>query len=185
MGHHEGGRELRGNENTSWVMPTHIVAAAGVVENENGEILLVRTYNGGGVFPGGQVEEGENVVEAAQREIFEESGIRAKVEKLFCISSNTCKYPGYNGVKEIPTKVMLDFICRKTGGNLRGSDETAEAAWLKPDEALARIQAPAIRERFRVYLEWKEQAAQVGFGTPTYLEYVTKPEFKLKQKRTL
>ena len=62
MGHHEGGRELRGNENTSWVMPTHIVAAAGVVENENGEILLVRTYNGGWVFPGGQVEEGENVV---------------------------------------------------------------------------------------------------------------------------
>ncbi|CAG9607656.1 hypothetical protein NEOCIP111885_01348 [Pseudoneobacillus rhizosphaerae] len=28
-------------------MPTHIVAVGGIVENENGEILLVKTRNGG------------------------------------------------------------------------------------------------------------------------------------------
>jgi len=36
-------------------MPTHIVSAAGVVENDNGEILLVKTYHAGWGFPGGQV----------------------------------------------------------------------------------------------------------------------------------
>ncbi|QQZ60228.1 NUDIX domain-containing protein [Paenibacillus sonchi] len=34
-------------------MPTHIVAVGGIVENEQGEVLLVKTYHGGWVFPGG------------------------------------------------------------------------------------------------------------------------------------
>ena len=71
------------------IMPTHIVAVAGVVENDKEEILLVKTYHGGWVFPGGQVEVGENLMEAVEREIKEESGIVVNVEKLFVVSSNT------------------------------------------------------------------------------------------------
>lgn len=41
------------------IMPTHIVAVGGIVENEKGEILLVKVRNGW-VFPGGQVEVGWN-----------------------------------------------------------------------------------------------------------------------------
>lgn len=66
-------------EEKKWTMPTHIVAAAGVVENEQGEVLLVKTYNGGWVFPGGQVEVGENIIDGVKREILEESGIEAEV----------------------------------------------------------------------------------------------------------
>ncbi|MEK3751065.1 hypothetical protein NYE25_23010 [Paenibacillus sp. FSL E2-8871] len=33
--------------------PTHIVAAGGFAENEQGDILLVKTHDGGWVFPGG------------------------------------------------------------------------------------------------------------------------------------
>lgn len=41
-------------------MPVHIVAAGGFVENENGEILLVKIRRDGQwVFPGGQIEEGK------------------------------------------------------------------------------------------------------------------------------
>lgn len=111
-------------ENTSWVMPTHIVAGAGIVINDNDEILMVKTYNAGWVFPGGQVEVGENIIDAVKREIMEETGIEVEVGELFCISSNTRKHPGTNGVKEVPTKVMLDFICRAKGGTPRPSDET-------------------------------------------------------------
>lgn len=53
-------------ENTDWVMPTHIIAAAGIVINENDEVLMVKTHNAGWVFPGGQVEVGENVIDADQ-----------------------------------------------------------------------------------------------------------------------
>lgn len=38
-------------------MPLHIIAVGGIVENEQGEILLVKTRRDGKwVFPGGQVE---------------------------------------------------------------------------------------------------------------------------------
>lgn len=56
-------------------MPTHIVAVGGIVENEQGDILLVKTHHGWWVFPGGQVEAGENLIDALSREIKEESGI--------------------------------------------------------------------------------------------------------------
>lgn len=58
---------------SGWVMPTHIIAAAGVVTNEKDEVLLVKTYNSGWVFPGGQVEVGENVIDGVKREIMENS----------------------------------------------------------------------------------------------------------------
>lgn len=162
------------SEIKEWVMPTHIVAAAGVVKNKKGEILMVKTYHGGWVFPGGQVEVGENLVDAVKREIFEESGIYVETGELFCVSSNTAKYPGYNGVKEIPTKVMLDFICKDVGGELTTSIETSQVAWVPEHKVPDMIEAPAIIERFKAYLEYT--------GRPTYLEYVTKPLFQLKRK---
>lgn len=164
-------------ENNAWVMPTHIIAGAGIVTNENNEILLVKTYNAGWVFPGGQVEVGENVIDAVKREVMEEAGIDIEVGEVFCISSNTGKYPGYNGVKEIPTKIMLDFICRARGGEPRPSDENSESAFIPKAEVLNLIQTPAIVERYKAYLEYA--------GRPIYMEYVTKPSFQLKLKRLI
>lgn len=77
------------------IIPTHIVTAAGVVENDNGEILLVKTHHGTWVFPSGQVEIGENLIDAVVREIKEESGINVTVKKLFAISSNNGINKGY------------------------------------------------------------------------------------------
>ena len=162
----------------SRVMPTHIVAAGGVVVRSDGRILLVKnSYRGVWEYPGGQVEVGENLIEALEREIREESGIEVEVGELFCVSSNTCKYPGHSGVKEIPTKVMFDFICRPIGGTESTSDETSEVGWFTPDEARAMIAAPALSERFQAYLDFQ--------GRPTYLAYVTKPQFALQHKRIL
>jgi 8-oxo-dGTP diphosphatase len=44
-------------------MPTHIVAVGGFVEDENGNILLVKTIHNGWVYPGGQVEAGGNLID--------------------------------------------------------------------------------------------------------------------------
>lgn len=62
-------------------MPTHIVAAGGIVENEQGHILLVKTKHDGWVLPGGQVEAGENLI-ALCREIKEERGIDVEVSRF-------------------------------------------------------------------------------------------------------
>lgn len=164
-------------DNTGWVMPTHIIAGAGIVRNGRDEVLLVKTHNAGWVFPGGQVEVGENVIDAVKREIMEEAGIDIDVEEVFCISSNTGKYPGHNGIKEIPTKIMLDFICSAKGGIPRPSDENSESMYVPEDKVLDLIQTPAIIERYKAYLEYA--------GRPVYLEYITNPYFQLKVKRLI
>jgi 8-oxo-dGTP diphosphatase len=157
------------------VMPTHIVAVGGITENKEGNILLVKTYHGGWVFPGGQVEEGENLIDALIREIKEESGIDVEVSCLIGIYSNTGKYKGYNGVEVVPTKVMMDYICKPVSGELCTSEETSESLWVSKGKVLDMIEAPAIRERYQAYLDFN--------GTVNYMEYVTQPEFKLKLKR--
>lgn len=164
-------------EKKEWVMPTHIIATAGIVVNEKDEVLMVKTHNYDWVFPGGQVEVGENVIDALKREIMEEAGVDIEVGEVFCIASNTKKYSGYNGVKEIPTKIMLDFICKAKGGVPRPSEENSESMYVPKDRVLDMIKAPAIIERYKAFLEY--------VGRPTYMEYVAKPVFELKLKRLI
>lgn len=164
-------------ENKEWVMPTHIIAGAGIVTNDKDEVLMVKTYNYGWVFPGGQVEVGENVIDAVKREVMEEAGVEIEVGEVFCISSNTSKNPGRNGVKEIPTKIILDFICRAKGGVPRPSDENSESMYVPKDKVLDLIQGPAYIERYKAYLEYA--------GRPIYMEYVTRPSFQIRLKRLI
>ncbi|GMA62949.1 NUDIX domain-containing protein [Alicyclobacillus fastidiosus] len=154
--------------------PTHIVAVGGIVEDGHGNILLVKTRDGGWVFPGGQVEVGENLIDALSREIKEESGINTTVSHLIGIYSNTAIHKWYDGVTDVPTKLMLDFVCKPVGGELSVSDETTDSRWVARDQVLDLITAPAIRTRFRAYLDFD--------GTTTYMEYVTKPEFQIKNR---
>lgn len=156
------------------IMPTHIVTVAGIIENKQQEILLVKNYHGGWVFPGGQVEVGENLVDALKREMLEESGIEIQIDNLFCISSNTCTYPGYDGVKMVPTKVMFDFIGKPIGGKIHTSEENSETKWVSRENVLEYIEAPAIIERYKTYLSYEKAV--------TYIEYVTKPKFEVKLK---
>jgi 8-oxo-dGTP diphosphatase len=153
--------------------PTHIVAVDGIIENENNEILLVKNRNHGVyTVPGGQVEVGENLIEALKREIREEAGVEVEVGKLVCISSNTCTYQGYNGYGLIPTKVMFGFICKYIGGELQVSDETSETIWVQKEKVLDLITVPNLIKRFEAYLNFN--------GDIQYLEYITKPEYELK-----
>lgn len=154
--------------------PTHIVAVGGIVEDEDGNILLVNTRDGGWVFPGGQVEVGENLMDALCREIKEESGIDVTVSHLIGVYSNTGTHKWYDGVTEVPTKLMLDFACKPVGGQLSISEETTDSEWVLKEKALDFITPPAIRTRFQVYLDFE--------GATAYMEYVTNPEFEIKHR---
>ncbi|WP_316569406.1 NUDIX hydrolase [Neobacillus sp. YIM B06451] len=158
-------------------MPTHIAAAGGIVENTQGEILLVKTHNQGWVFPGGQVEVGENLIDAVIREVKEESGIDVEVSHLIGVYSNTATYKWYDGVTDVPTKVMFDFVCKFVGGELGISDETTDSKWVPKESVLDYIETPAIRTRYQAYLDFD--------GKTTYMEYVTSPEFVVKLNRTV
>ena len=127
--------------------PKHIVAVAGLVTNTQGSVLMLRSPRRDWEFPGGQVEEGETLTQALQREIMEETGVRVSVGKLAGVYSNIVSHI-----------VMFDFLCEWIEGEPCTSPESLEVAWVDCEQALARITRPAIRERMRVMLEFDGQA---------------------------
>jgi ADP-ribose pyrophosphatase YjhB (NUDIX family) len=156
--------------------PTHIVAVDGVVENERGEILLVKNHYGW-VQPGGQVENGETLIDALKREIREESGAEVSVGRLICVSSNTKSRPGDNGYETIPTKVAFTFICKYESGELRTSDETSEVKWVAKSEVLDFVTSPVYKERISHYISGDLQVK--------YIAYTTRPEVAFQVNREI
>lgn len=50
-------------------------SAGGIVINDKGEVLIVNNKGNSWTFPKGHVEENEKILDAAKREIYEESGV--------------------------------------------------------------------------------------------------------------
>ncbi|MFH0816180.1 MAG: NUDIX hydrolase [Methanobacteriota archaeon] len=96
-----------------------------VVKDDN--ILLVRRgsppFQGLHALPGGFVEAGETVEMAVIRELLEETGIIAKVERLFGIYSEPGRDPRGHVVSAV-------FVMRYESGEARGGDDAESAAWL-------------------------------------------------------
>ncbi|MBP1989783.1 ADP-ribose pyrophosphatase YjhB (NUDIX family) [Paenibacillus eucommiae] len=68
--------------------PKHFLSAATIVLNEHNEILLIKGPERGWEMPGGVVEEGESLKNAAIRETKEESGIDIEVTKFCAVFQN-------------------------------------------------------------------------------------------------
>ncbi|MBR2717933.1 MAG: NUDIX hydrolase [Clostridia bacterium] len=157
--------------------PTHIVAAAGYVFDQDGRVLLIKTLHRGYDATGGQIEEGEDLITGVLREIEEESGIKAKVKCLCGVYSNVGKYKYYDGVTTVPTKVIFDFICEYESGECRTSEESSEVLWVPKEKVLDYISTPVLRYRFEKMLSFD--------GTVTYASFMTKPEFQLLTERRI
>ena len=155
-------------------LPTHIVAVGAIIENDQNEIILINHHIEGWVFPGGIVENKESLIDGLKREVYEETGTEIEIQRLIGISTNVSQYPGYNNVDIIPTKLILDFICKYLSGSLKRSSENDSTIWVKKENVLSYICAPEIKERYRAYLNMDKEI--------NYLVYETKPEYKLINK---
>jgi 8-oxo-dGTP diphosphatase len=110
--------------------------AAYAVCIEDGQVLLAHHVSPEGEFtwtlPGGGVEHGEDPFDAVVREVAEETGCDAVVERLLGVDSRVipvaeCRLPG-----PLPHQnVGIFYQVRITGGQLRPepNGETAESAW--------------------------------------------------------
>ena len=107
-------------------------SAGGVVLNPKGEVLVVSQSGNSWSLPKGHLDEGESELEAAQREILEESGVR---ELTLVKELGAYKRPkiGLNGGDDrTEIKHITLFLFRTTQMDLKPSDPTnPEARWVE------------------------------------------------------
>jgi ADP-ribose pyrophosphatase YjhB (NUDIX family) len=133
--------------------PNRLVpAASAVVADQDGRILLARRRdNDLWTIPGGAMEPGETISEAAVREVKEETGIDVEVVSLVGIYSNPIHVVEYSD-GEVRQQFSVCFACRPMGGEPEPSEETSEVGYFTPD-ALGRMEIhPSISLRIEHYL---------------------------------
>ena len=105
--------------------------AGGIVVNQAGEIIIVKQKENSWSLPKGHLKAGEDLLTAAKREIYEESGVNT-LELIQEIGS----YQRYSTDKsELKTIVLFLFKTSQEILHPKFSD-TSEAKWLKKEEVL-------------------------------------------------
>ena len=102
----------------------------GVIIDKN-RILLIKRKNepfkDKWALPGGFVEYGEKVEDAAVREVFEETGLKTKIMDLVGIYSDPNRDPRGHIVSAV-------FLLKKLDGDLKGGDDAADAKFFDLDQ---------------------------------------------------
>jgi ADP-ribose pyrophosphatase YjhB (NUDIX family) len=115
--------------------PTQPYVAASAAVFRKGRVLIVRRAHppGAGLYtlPGGVVELGESLVEAAVREVREETGL--EIEPLMLAGYREVITRDGNGRVERHF-VIFPFAARWLAGEITLNEELAEGRWLEPSE---------------------------------------------------
>ena len=112
------------------------VAAVGVICLRGDEVLLIRRGRpprlGEWSLPGGRVEPGETVRDAALRELREETGVEAELGPLVDVVDGLFPEDGRH-------YVLIDFAARWTAGEPVAGDDAAEARFWPVKDIAARV----------------------------------------------
>lgn len=128
--------------------PLPVVSSILVQERK---VLLVkrrnRPYRNKWCLPSGFAETGESIIEAALRELYEETGMLAKIVQLQDVDSCTNYFYG--------DLLFLTFEVEQTGGNLRAGDDAAEVRFF-PFEKIPHLAFPSNGKALQAYVAGKK-----------------------------
>lgn len=107
------------------------VPCVGVVCLRGDEVLLIRRgtppRQGDWSLPGGRIEPGERAVDAALRELREETGVEAEITGLIDVVDGLFPEAGRH-------YVLIDYAARWVSGEPVAGDDAAEARFVGLDE---------------------------------------------------
>lgn len=128
-----------------------------VVVNDAGEILMIRrTDNGNWALPGGAVDLGESVAQAAVRETLEESGIERAVTGIVGTYSDPRHVIFYTSNGEVRQEFSIVLTARPVGGQPTPSSESSEVRWVPESEVLGYTMDRSMRIRINDFLAHDE-----------------------------
>jgi ADP-ribose pyrophosphatase YjhB (NUDIX family) len=105
------------------------------VTNDAGEVLLIRRLdNDNWALPGGAVDIGESLTQAAVREAREESGIECEITGVSGIYTDPGHVMLYTSNGEVRQEFSIVLTARVVGGHPAPSSETSEVRWVPPAE---------------------------------------------------
>jgi ADP-ribose pyrophosphatase YjhB (NUDIX family) len=110
-----------------------VPAASAIVTNERGEILMQRRVdNNFWALPGGTMDFGETIVQTAEREVREETGLDVRVDGIIGTFSDPRHIIEYSD-GEVRQQFNICFHATLLGGELRSSNESKEVRWIPPE----------------------------------------------------
>ena len=128
-----------------------------VVVNDAGEILMIRrTDNDNWAVPGGAIDLGESVAQAAVRETREESGIECEITGIVGIYSDPKHVILYTSNGEVRQEFSIVLTARPLSGQPTPSSESSEVRWVPVSEVREYTMDRSMRIRINDYLARKE-----------------------------
>ena len=123
------------------------------VTDDSGRLLLIRrTDNGNWALPGGAVDPGESLAEAAVRETEEETGIRCEVNAVVGIYTNPRHVIHYTSNDEVRQEFSIVLTARAISGQPTPSNESSAVEWAESSELGQYAMHASMRARVERYL---------------------------------
>lgn len=144
--------------------PDRPIVGVGGVVIEDGRALVVKRASeplkGEWSVPGGVVELGETLRQAIAREVLEETGLLIEAGEVLDVFDSI--FHGPDGITRYHF-VLVDFHCRKQGGELRAASDVSEVRWITSSELSSLQMTPATESLIRKVLQKAQQQA-IGKG---------------------